>query len=215
MATRVLVVYYSRYGHVEALAKAVGQGAASVRNVEVQLRRVYDDRGTAATDAVSVNDLRWADAVAWGTPARYGSMAATMKGFLEECVDVWRKGELEDKPTAVFTSSASIHGGQESTILTMLVSLLHFGMVFVGTPYVQNPQLLVADAIGGSPYGPSTLAGNDNERAVPEVDLQTARNVGIRLARIAASLKIVRVTTTRDEVQSEAYRAPTEMNANE
>lgn len=204
MATRVLVVYYSRHGHVQALANAVGAGAGSVRNVEVRLRRVYDD-ADGTDDAVTVADLRWADAVAWGTPARYGSMAAAMKRFLEQCVDVWRQDDLEDKPTAVFTSSASIHGGQESTILTMLVSLLHFGMVFVGTPYVQNPQLLVADAIGGSPYGPSTLAGNDNERAVPEVDLQTARNVGIRLARIAASLKIVRVTTTRDEVHSAAY----------
>lgn len=84
-------------------------------------------------------------------------------------------------------------------------------MVFVGTPYVQNPQLLVADAIGGSPYGPSTLAGNDNERPVPDVDLQTARNVGIRLARIASALKIVRVTTTRDEVQSPAYGSPEQL----
>lgn len=204
MATRVLVVYYSRHGLVEALAKAVAAGAESVRKVEVRLRRVYDEAGPTA-DAVSVDDLRWADAVAWGTPARYGSMAAAMKRFLEECVDVWRQGDLEDKPTAVFTSSASIHGGQESTILTMLVSLLHFGMVFVGAPYVQNPQLLVADAIGGSPCGPSTLAGNDNERAVPSVDLQTAHNVGVRLARVASALKIVRVTTARDELHSRAY----------
>jgi NAD(P)H dehydrogenase (quinone) len=208
MGTRVLVVYYSRHGHVEALARAVGAGAESVRNVEVLFRRVYDDPAAdrdGAADRATIDDLRWADAVAWGTPARYGSMAAALKRFLEEAVDVWRQGDLEDKPTAVFTSSASIHGGQESTILTMLVSLLHFGMIFVGTPYVQNPQLLVADAIGGSPYGPSTLAGNDNQRPVADVDLQTARNVGIRLARVAAALKIVRVTTAREEVHSAAY----------
>lgn len=212
MPTRMLVLYYSRHGHVAELARAVGAGAESVRNVETRLRRVYDDRDSGregAPDLASFDDLRWADAIAWGTPARYGAMAAPLKKFLEDAVDVWRQGDLEDKPTAVFTSSASIHGGQESTILTMFVSLLHFGMILVGTPYGQNPQLLVADAIGGSPYGPSTLAGNDNQRAVPEVDLQTTRNVGIRLARVASALKIVRVTTTRgDEVQSPAYGTP-------
>src|SRR5919202_5808795 len=173
MATKILVVYYSRHGHVEALARAVGAGEASVRNTEVRLRRVPDDVADAeaarhTVDEATPDDLRWADGVAWGTPTRYGTMATPLKRFLDELVDIWKRGDLEDKPTAVFTSSASIHGGQESTIITTLVPLLHFGMIFVGTPYVQNPQIMTADAVGGSPYGPSTIAGPDGTRPVAE-----------------------------------------------
>src|SRR6266550_718814 len=201
MATRVLVVFYSLHGHVEALANSVGEGAQSVRNTEVRVRRVPDigdgksiDR---AVDEVTHDDIRWADAIAWGTPTRYGIMATPLKRFFDGMVDIWLKGELEDKPTGVFTSSASIHGGQESTILTTLIPLLHFGMIFVGTPYVQNPQILTTDAIGGSPYGPSTIAAPDDSRAVAAVELVTARNLGTRLARVASALKIVRATTTQ------------------
>jgi NAD(P)H dehydrogenase (quinone) len=209
VATKVLVVYYSLHGHVEALAGAVGGGAESVRNTEVRVRRV-PDLGDArpierAVDEATYDDLRWADGIAWGTPTRYGVMATPLKRFLDGMVDIWLRGELEDKPTGVFTSSASIHGGQESTILTTLVPLLHFGMIFVGTPYVQNPQILTTDAIGGSPYGPSTVAGADDKRAVAAVELLTARNLGVRLARVASALKIVRVTTTQRQVDAPAY----------
>ena len=210
MPTKILVVYYSLHGHVEALARAVGAGAESVRNTELRLRRV-PDLGDAkplnrAVDAATLDDLRWADGIAWGTPTRYGTMATPMKRFLDESVDIWRHGDLEDKPAAIFTSTASIHGGQESTILTTLVPLLHFGMIFVGSPYVQNPQIMTADAIGGSPYGPSTVAGPDNKRAVADVELLTARNLGVRLARAASALKIVRVTTLQGrEVEAPAY----------
>ena len=126
--------------------------------------------------------------------------------MLFRSVDLWKNGELEDKPAAVFTSSATIHGGQETTILTTFVPLLHLGMIPLGTPYGQNPQILTADAVGGSPYGPSTVAGLDDRRVVPEVDLLTARNLGVRLARVASALKIVRVTTlgTRN-VDAPAY----------
>lgn len=209
MATKVLVVYYSLHGHVEALAGAVGRGAESVRNTEVRVRRV-PDLGDAtpterAVDEATHDDVRWADGIAWGTPTRYGIMATPLKRFLDGMVDIWLRGELEDKPTGVFTSSASIHGGQESTILTTLVPLLHFGMIFVGTPYVQNPQILTTDAIGGSPYGPSTIAGPDDRHAVADVELLTARNLGVRLARVASALKIVRVTTTQRHVDAPAY----------
>jgi NAD(P)H dehydrogenase (quinone) len=132
-------------------------------------------------------------------------MATPLKRFFDSMVDIWLHGELEDKPTGVFTSSASIHGGQESTILTTLIPLLHFGMIFVGTPYVQNPQILTTDAIGGSPYGPSTIAAPDDSRAVVDVELVTARNLGIRLARVASALKIVRVTTTQRQVDAPSY----------
>jgi NAD(P)H dehydrogenase (quinone) len=209
MATKVLVVYYSLHGHVEALAGAVGGGADSVRNTEVRVRRVRD-LGDArpverSVDEATHDDLRWADGIAWGTPTRYGVMATPLKRFMDGMVDIWLRGELEDKPTGVFTSSASIHGGQESTILTTLIPLLHFGMIFVGTPYVQNPQILTTDAIGGSPYGPSTIAGADDMRAVAPVELLTARNLGVRLARVASALKIVRVTTTQRQVDAPAY----------
>src|SRR5256885_16496811 len=180
MATRVLVVYHSLHGHVEALAHAVGVGAESLRNTEVRVRRAPDfgdDRPIErAVDEATHDDVRWADAIAWGTPTRYGVMATPLKRFFDGMVDIWMKGELEDKPTGVFTSSATIHGGQESTILTTLVPLLHFGMIFVGTPYVQNPQIITTDPIGGSPYGPSTIAAFDKSQPRADVMLLTARN---------------------------------------
>ncbi|MDB4898897.1 MAG: wrbA [Gemmatimonadetes bacterium] len=208
MSTRVLVVFYSLHGHVEALARAVGAGAESVRNTAVRIRRFPDPDARpvrSALDEATLDDLRWADGIAWGTPTRYGAMATPMKRFLDGMIDVWKSGELEDKPAGVFTSTASIHGGQESTILTTLVPLLHFGMIFVGTPYVQNPQIMTADAIGGSPYGPSTVAGPDGSRPVADVELVTARNLGVRLARVASATKIIRVTSIRgqDIVSSE------------
>jgi NAD(P)H dehydrogenase (quinone) len=210
MPTNVLVVYYSLHGHVEALARAVGAGAESVRNTAVRVRRIPDLADAKPmerrVDPATLDDLRWADAIAWGTPTRYGTMCTPMKRFLDGMVEIWTRGELEDKPTGVFTSTASIHGGQESTILTTLVSLLHFGMIFVGTPYVQNPQIFTADGIGGSPYGPSTCAGPDATRPVADVELLTARNLGVRLARVASALKIVRVTTLHGrEVDAPAY----------
>jgi NAD(P)H dehydrogenase (quinone) len=210
VATKILVVYYSLHGHVQALAESVGDGAQSVRNTDVRLRRIHDDDDASSYDAraddATIDDLRWADGIAWGTPTRYGTMATPMKRFFDGLVDIWKHGELEDKPAGVFTSSASIHGGQESTILTTLVPLLHFGMIFVGTPYVQNPQIMTADAVGGSPYGPSTVAGPDARRPVADVDLLTARNLGVRLARVASALKIVRVTTLQGrDVDAPAY----------
>jgi NAD(P)H dehydrogenase (quinone) len=210
MATKVLVVYYSLHGHVEALARAVAGGAESVRNTDVRMRRV-PDAGDAksvqrSVDEATLDDLRWADGIAWGTPTRYGTMATPVKRFLDGLVDIWKSGELEDKPAGVFTSSASIHGGQESTILTTLVPLLHFGMIFVGTPYMQNPQIMTAEAIGGSPYGPATVAGPDGTRPVVDAELQVARNLGVRLARVASALKIVRVTTLQGrDVDARAY----------
>ena len=209
MSTKLLVVYYSLHGHVEALAKAVGRGGESVRNTEVRIRRApdHDDAKSIprAVPEATHDDVRWADGIAWGTPTRYGIMATPLKRFLDGMVELWLRGELEDKPAGVFTSSASMHGGQESTILTTLVPLLHFGMIFVGTPYVQNPEILTTEAIGGSPYGPSTIAGPDGKRAVAPVELETARRLGVRLARVASALKIVRVTTTQRPVDVPEY----------
>src|SRR6516162_8522964 len=144
---------------------------------------------------VTHDDLRWAHGIAWGTPTRYGNMSAQMKQFVDATGSLWLKGELEDKATGIFTSTATIHGGQETTILTALCPLIHLGMVFVGTPYGQNPQILVTDGIGGSPYGPGTLAGTDGSRQPIEAELTTARNLGSRLARVAGRLKDLRVST--------------------
>src|SRR6476646_8037066 len=204
MPTNVLVTFYSTYGHVHRMALAVAEGAESVPDITVRLRRFAEleeaRKALSAQDAyaraqqeqadipvVTHDDLRWADGIAWGTPTRYGNMSAQMKQFIDTTGGLWLNGELEDKATGIFTSTATIHGGQETTILTALVPLIHLGMVFVGTPYGQNPQILVTDGIGGSPYGPGTLAGTDGSRQPVEAELTTARNLGSRLARIAVS----------------------------
>ncbi len=209
MTTKVLVVFYSTYGHVHTLAERVAEGASQLGDVDVRLRRVAEfdsvrrqlessDQYRAAQDKqkdipeVTHDDLRWADGMAFGTPTRYGNMTAQLKAFIDTTSGLWLNGELEDKAAGVFTSTATIHGGQESTILTSLVPLLHLGMVFVGTPYGQNQQILVTDGIGGSPYGPGTLAGPDNAREPVESELATARNLGSRIARVAERLKALR-----------------------
>lgn len=209
MPTNVLVVYYSSYGHIFRMAQSVEEGAKSVTDVDVRLRRVAELEQAQAgmskqpayvqaqeaqknVPVVTHDDLRWADGICWGTPTRYGNMAAQMKQFIDSTGQLWLKGELEDKAAGIFTSTATIHGGQESTVLTSLVPLLHLGFVIVGTPYGQNPQILVTDGIGGSPYGPGTLAGPDGSRQPVESELTTARNLGSRVAKVAARLKDLR-----------------------
>src|SRR5204862_3934897 len=123
-----------------------------------------------------------------------GNMAAQMKQFIDTTGGLWAKGELENIVAGIFTSTGTVHGGQESTILTAMVPLFHLGMIVVGTPYGENPQILVTDGIGGSPYGPGTLAGTDGSRQPVEAELTTARNLGSRLARVAGRLKDLRVS---------------------
>ena len=209
MPTNVLVVYYSSYGHLYKMAQAVEAGAKSVPETDVRFRRVAELEGAgrhmsaqpayvAAQEAqkdvpiANNDDLRWADGVCFGTPTRYGNMAAQMKQFIDGTGGLWLKGEMEDKAAGVFIGTASIHGGQETTAITSMIPLLHLGMVIVGTPYAQNPQLLVTDGIGGSPYGPGTLAGLDGSRQPVESELTTARNLGSRVAKVAARLKALR-----------------------
>ena len=207
--TGILVVYYSSYGHIFTMAKSVVEGAEGVPNTEVRLRRVAElaDAGKAMSSQppyqaaqeaqadvpiVTLDDLRWADGVCWGTPTRFGNMAAQMKQFIDSAGSIWMSGGLEDKPAGIFTSTGTIHGGQETTILATTIPLLHLGMVIVGTPYGQNPQIMVTDGIGGSPYGPSTLAGADGSRQPVEDELLTARNLGSRVAKVAAAMKSMR-----------------------
>ena len=209
MPTNVLVVYYSSYGHLFKMAQAVEAGATSVADTDVRLRRVAELESAgrhmsaqpayvAAQEAqkdvvVATNDdLRWADGVCWGTPTRYGNMAAQMKQYIDGTGGLWLKGELEDKAAGVFVGTSTIHGGQETTVITSMIPLLHLGMVLVGTPYGQNPQILTVEGTGGSPYGPGTLAGPDGSRQPTELELTTARNLGSRVARVAAQLKALR-----------------------
>lgn len=209
MSANVLVPFYSTFGHVHQMALAVADGARSVAGTEVKVRRIPEldsarqamsgmewyvkaQEAQADVPEVTHDDLRWADAIAWGTPTRYGNMSAQLKQFLDTCGGLWAKGELEDKAAGVFTSSANVGGGQETTILTTLVPLLHFGMVFVGSPYGQNPGISGVEGRGGSPYGPGTVAGGDGSRQPIEAELQTARNLGSRLALVGAAMKAVR-----------------------
>jgi NAD(P)H dehydrogenase (quinone) len=213
MATNILVVYYSAYGHLYKMAQAVVEGAKRESDIDVRLRRVEEleqarigmskqPAYAAAQEAqkdvpiVTHDDLRWADGICWGTPTRYGNMTAQMKQFIDSTGQLWMKGELEDKPAGIFVGTGTIHGGQETTILTTLVPLIHLGMIIVGTPYGQNPQILVTDGIGGSPYGPGTLAGPDGSRQPVESELTTARNLGSRVAKVAARLKDLRTKKT-------------------
>ena len=187
------------------MAQAVADGARSGPTTDVPLCRIpelEEDRKVlsqqefyvkaqerqASIPEVTHDDLRWAHGILWGTPTRYGNMTGQMKQFIDSTGSLCLAGELEDKVTGIFTSTATIHGGQESTVVTSLVPLIHLGMIFIGTPCGQNPQILVTDGIGGSPYGPGTLAGPDGSRQPVESELQTARNLGARAARVVAAL---------------------------
>ena len=205
MATNVLVVYYSAFGHVHMMANAVAEGAQQASDVEVRVRRVtefdavrqamsgmdaYNQAQEAQKDIPEVthDDLRWADGIAWGTPTRYGNMVAQMKQFIDTTGSLWQNAELEDKASGVFTSTGTIHGGQETTIITSMIPLLHLGMVFVGTPYGQNPQIMTTAGEGGSPYGPSTLAG-DGSRQPTENEHTRARKMGPRPNKVSEARK--------------------------
>lgn len=202
---KVLIVYYSMYGHVFQLAKAEEEGAKSVPGVEVMLRRVPEfaevEKATAGNEGaqkvremqkdvpvVTLDDLRAADAVIFGSPTRYGNMAAQMKQFIDTTAQLWLKGELEGKVGAAFTSTASTHGGQETTLVTMMIPLLHLGMVIVGVPYsVQG--MIHTEGRGGTPYGPSTIAGGRGELQPHEGDLVIARAHGKRVAEMAKKIR--------------------------
>ncbi len=196
--TKVLVLYYSSYGHIERMAQAVADGAREA-GAEVTVKRVpetvpeevarksgykLDQKAPVAT----VDELAQYDAVFFGTPTRFGNMTGQMKTFLDQAGGLWLKGALVGKVASVFTSSATQHGGQESTILTFHPVLLHLGFVIVGLPYAFQGQMGVSEVMGNSPYGASTIAGGDGSRQPSEVELEGARYQGRHAARIAAKL---------------------------
>jgi NAD(P)H dehydrogenase (quinone) len=188
----VLVLYYSRNGHVREMAEQVARGVLAVPGARPRMRTVPP--WGAAPDAVpdagapfaSKDDLRECTALAVGSPTRFGNMAAAMKAFWDSTSDLWLSGALIDKPAGVFTASASLHGGQESTLLTMMLPLLHHGMLIVGLPY--SEPALVATTTGGTPYGPSHVAGANDERPLSDHERELCIALGKRLARLATRL---------------------------
>ena len=201
---KVLILYYSTYGHIDKMARAAAEGAAQVENAEVMLRRVPETlpkevlEKTGALEAqatffsdvpeVTLEELAAADAVIFGTPTRFGNMIGQMRQFLDSTGQLWSEGALVGKVGSVFTSTATQHGGQESTILTFHVSLLHHGMVIVGLPYAFQGQMRTDEITGGSPYGASTIAGGDGSRMPSDNELDGARFQGRHVATIAAKL---------------------------
>jgi NAD(P)H dehydrogenase (quinone) len=196
--TKVLVLYYSAWGHMEQMAYAAAEGAKSA-GAKVDVKRVPelvpDDIQKAMhykTDQkapiAKVDDLAEYDAIIFGTGTRYGNMTAQMKNFIDQTGALWMKGALVGKVGSVMSSSATQHGGQESTILTFHPVLLHHGMVIVGLPYAYQGQMGHDVIRGGSPYGASTVAGGDGSRQPSEQDLEAAKWQGAHVAKIAAKI---------------------------
>ncbi len=204
MKTKVNIVFYSTYGHVYTLAKAVAEGARTVEGVEANLfmvRETLSDEILGKMGALEARKafahipiatpeaLAEADGVLFGTPTRFGNMAAQMKAFLDSTGGLWMKGSLIGKPAGVFVSTGSQHGGQETTITSFHINLLHHGMVIVGVPYSCVNLLNMNEITGGTPYGASTLAGGDGSRMPSENELAIARFQGAHFAAIAKKLK--------------------------
>lgn len=201
---KVLIVYYSTYGHVFKMAEAVAEGARQVDGAEVIVRRVPE---TLSQDVLgqmgaleaqqsqqhipvcTVEELASADAIIFGTPTRFGNMCGQMRQFLDATGQLWSQGALVGKVGSVFASTATQHGGQETTLLSFHISLLHHGMVIVGLPYAFAGQMRNDEISGGSPYGATTIAGTSGERTPSENELEGARFQGRHVAEIAGKLK--------------------------
>lgn len=202
---KILVVYYSMYGHVLKMARAAAAGAGEVAGAEVIMRRVQDLesnlpklQGSKHAQAVlaehrdtpiaTLEDLKNADGVIFGTPTRFGNMCAQMKQYFDGALELWLSGALEGKPAGLVVSTATTHGGQETTCLTMMAPLLHLGFIIVGVPY-STPGMLHTEGRGGTPYGATTVAGGRNELNPAPEDLEIAKALGRRVADIAKKLK--------------------------
>lgn len=200
---KTLVLFYSMYGHIHRLAEAVAEGVRTVPGSEAVLKRVPEtlspeviqmmgaaeaQESLAHIPVCTVNELPDYDAILFGTPTRFGNMCGQMKQFLDATGQLWMKGALIGKPAGVFTSSATQHGGQESTILSFHIPLLHHGMLIVGLPYSFAGQMSNDEITGGSPYGASTIAGTKGERTAIQNELDAAKFQGRHIATIAAKL---------------------------
>ncbi len=196
--TKVLVLYYSTYGHLETMANAVAEGARAA-GAEVAVKRVPETvpkeiaegahfKLDQAAPIATVDELADYDAIIFGAPTRFGTVASQMRAFIDQTGGLWFSGKLIGKVGSVFTSSATQHGGQESTILGFLPTLLHHGMVVVGLPYSYQGQMTLDEIAGGSPYGATTIAAGDGSRQPSANELDAARFQGRHVAEIAAKL---------------------------
>lgn len=192
----ILVLYYSMYGHVETMAKAVAEGARSVEGTEVTIKRVPDlvpeevarkagAKLDQAEPIATVDELPDYDAIIFGTPTRFGNMCAQMRNFLDQTGRLWLNGSLIGKVGSVFTSTSTQHGGQETTITSFHTTLLHHGMIIVGIPYSCQEIMNMSEITGGSPYGASTLAGGDGSRQPSGNEIKIARFQGKHVAEVA------------------------------
>lgn len=196
---KVLVLYYSTYGHVEKMAHAVAEGARSVAGAEVTVKRVPELMPPEVAKAAGAKldqaapiaepaELANYDAIIFGTPTRFGNMAAQMRNFLDQTGPLWAKGALIGKIGSVFCSTATQHGGQETTLTSFHTTLLHHGMIIVGVPYSEAALMNMGEITGGTPYGASTLAGPDGSRQPSENELKIARFQGAHVAGLAVKL---------------------------
>jgi NAD(P)H dehydrogenase (quinone) len=199
----VLIVYYSTFGNCFKMAQRVAEGARQVPGAEPLIRRAAELMPESVIQSnpamlagrdmqkdvplVATGDFREAAAVIFGTPTRFGNVSAQLKNQIDQLSDLWSKGELEGKPAGVFVSTGSLHGGQETTILTLMAPLLHLGFVLVGVPY--SVQELFTTQGGGSPYGPGHVAGPDGQRDIDPQEAAICRALGKRVAEVAKKLR--------------------------
>ena len=201
----VLIVYYSLYGHVAALAQAAAEGVEQVPGMTGMLRRVPEtlspeiiakmgatevQKNLSLVPECTLDELVAADAILFGTPTRFGNMCGQMRQFLDATGQIWAQGKLVGKPGGVFCSTATQHGGQETTLASFIFTLLHHGMLIVGLPYAFAGQMRMDEITGGSPYGATTLAAGDGSRKPTENELEGARYQGRRIAEIAKKLSV-------------------------
>ena len=195
---KVLVLYYSSYGHIETMANAVAEGARSA-GATVDIKRVPETAPAEVAKAAhfkidqtaplaTIEDLANYDAVIIGTPTRFGRMASQMASFLDQAGGLWMRGALNGKVGGAFTSTASQHGGQEVTLFSIITNLLHFGMTIVGLPYSFQGQMTLDEIVGGSPYGATTIAGGKGERQPSAIELAGAKHQGTLIAQTAIKL---------------------------
>jgi len=189
-AVNILVLYYSKHGNTGKMAKLIARGIESQENTNAIIRTVAnigDEDFTSKDALVTQEDLSLCDGLILGSPARFGNMAAPLKTFIDDTGLAWFSGTLSNKPGAVFTSSSSLHGGQEATLLSMIVPLLHHGMLIVGLPYTEK-SLLLTDS-GGTPYGASHWSGNESQRRIDKHEKNLCIALGKRVAIVARKQK--------------------------
>src|SRR6201996_5568456 len=195
---KVLVLYYSSYGHIETMAGAVAEGARSAgatvdikrvpETAPAEIAKAFHFKTEQAAPVAVIDDLANYDAIIVGAPTRFGRLPSQMASFLDQAGGLWMRGALNGKVGGAFTSTATQHGGQEMTLFSILTNLLHFGMTVVGLPYSHQGQMTLDEIVGGSPYGATTIAGSAGQRAPSELDLAGARHQGELIGQTAKKL---------------------------